>query len=123
LSNEANLKYKFRLLKYSLSHFLLLKRHLSVTWASTPYLAKRWRAAHRAILEEKRASHLSKPVGWKEYCEEGFARTLDIMVVTLAPTEINRSRSSTKRVDLARSGAAAIYLPQKHMDMVTTVEI
>lgn len=182
LSGEASLRYKFRLFAYSLLPRLLLKRHLSVTWASTPYLAtklggkscgvevllpapprSKWSSAplqstvadpsigeltiayhataihvqeheflapiinevlasrahvHFEVFGGRRVERLWKeskrvtfrrPVGWKEYCEEGLTRTLDIMVVPLAPNPVNKSRSSTKRIDVARFRAAAIF--------------
>lgn len=49
------------------------------------------------------------PTTWSEYLEETRERTIDIMLVPLTPSIVNDCRSPTKRIDVARAGAAAIF--------------
>lgn len=46
---------------------------------------------------------------WKEYLYETKRRHVDIMLVPLLQNKMNDARSSTKRFDVARMGAAAIF--------------
>ncbi|MDH0910461.1 hypothetical protein N5C66_22660 [Rhizobium pusense] len=46
---------------------------------------------------------------WKEYLYETKRRQVDIMLVPLLQNKMNDARSSTKRFDVARMGAAAIF--------------
>lgn len=52
---------------------------------------------------------LRQQASWSAYLTEALARRIDIMLVPLAPSPINDCRSSTKRIDVARAGAAGIF--------------
>lgn len=52
---------------------------------------------------------LRRPVSWTEYLSEALTQYIDIMLVPLAPSSVNDCRSPTKRVDVARAGAAGIF--------------
>ena len=182
LGREASLRYRWKLLWSSVLPAVLLRRHLSVVLASTPYLAQilggglrgvrvlppaplaaMWKrdtpisvessedhrvqivVAYHAtsihvsehafllpILREvlsarpnvtfevfggKKVEKLwrnvervkfRRPISWNDYLREGKSKKIDIMLVPLAPLPINESRSDTKRIDIARYGAAAI---------------
>lgn len=49
------------------------------------------------------------PVSWAEYLTESTNRPIDIMLVPLCPSHVNACRSPTKRIDVARFGAAAVF--------------
>ncbi|MGQ2917228.1 MULTISPECIES: hypothetical protein [Rhizobium] len=49
------------------------------------------------------------PVSWAEYLAESTNRPVDIMLVPLCPSHVNACRSPTKRIDVARFGAAAVF--------------
>lgn len=59
-----------------------------------------WRGLDRVQIRE--------PMPWMEYLADANARRIDIMLVPLAPSRVNDSRSSTKRIDAARYQAAAV---------------
>lgn len=52
---------------------------------------------------------IRQPVTWSDYLAEASSRTIDVMLVPLTPSTINESRSATKRIDVARVGAAGIF--------------
>jgi hypothetical protein len=56
---------------------------------------------------------LRKAVSWPQYLEESATRKIDIMLVPLISSKINNSRSSTKRIDIVRMGAAGIFSVSK----------
>ncbi|NRQ18235.1 hypothetical protein [Ensifer sesbaniae] len=60
-----------------------------------------WRGLDRVQIRE--------PMPWLEYLGDANARRIDIMLVPLAPSHVNDSRSSTKRIDVARYQAAAVF--------------
>lgn len=49
-----------------------------------------------------------RPLPWQKYVEENCHRSVDIMVVPVAPSQVNDCRAETKRIDIARLKAAAI---------------
>jgi len=60
-----------------------------------------WRGLDRVQIRE--------PMPWMEYLADADTRRIDIMLVPLAPSHVNDSRSSTKRIDVARYQAAAVF--------------
>lgn len=52
---------------------------------------------------------LRQQASWSDYLAEALTRRIDIMLVPLAPSPINDCRSSTKRIDVARVGAAGVF--------------
>ncbi|MBD9652997.1 hypothetical protein IB267_32030 [Ensifer sp. ENS09] len=52
---------------------------------------------------------IREPLPWTEYVADAKARRIDIMLVPLAPSHVNDSRSPTKRIDVARYGAAGMF--------------
>lgn len=50
-----------------------------------------------------------KPTSWSAYLTEAMTRRIDIMLVPLAPSAVNACRSATKRIDIARAGAAGVF--------------
>lgn len=50
-----------------------------------------------------------KPIPWSTYLEEASSRKIDIMLVPLARSTVNDCRAPTKRIDVARMGAAGIF--------------
>lgn len=53
--------------------------------------------------------NVRKPLSWADYLADGQDHNIDIMLVPLAPSRENDSRSPTKRIDVARYGAAGIF--------------
>jgi hypothetical protein len=49
------------------------------------------------------------PTSWSDYLNKTMQRRIDIMLVPLTPSLVNDCRSPTKRIDVARSGAAGIF--------------
>jgi len=60
-----------------------------------------WRGLDRVQVRE--------PMPWMEYLADANARRIDIMLVPLAPSDVNDSRAPTKRIDVARYRAAGVY--------------
>lgn len=60
-----------------------------------------WRGLDRVQIRE--------PMRWMEYLADANARRIDIMLVPLAPSDVNDSRAPTKRIDVARYRAAGVY--------------
>lgn len=52
---------------------------------------------------------LRRPVSWPAYLAETSGRRMDIMLVPVASSSVNDCRSATKRIDVARAGAAGIF--------------
>ncbi|MDQ1194379.1 hypothetical protein [Agrobacterium sp. SORGH_AS 787] len=50
-----------------------------------------------------------RPVPWSEYLAEAEQRQIDVMLVPLCDSEVNDCRAPTKRIDVARFGAAGIF--------------
>lgn len=50
-----------------------------------------------------------RPVSWTEYLAEATQRHIDVMLVPLCDSEANDCRAPTKRIDVARFGAAGIF--------------
>jgi hypothetical protein len=48
------------------------------------------------------------PLPWISYLKESQRRHIDIMLVPVAPGHVNDCRADTKRIDIARVGAAAL---------------
>jgi hypothetical protein len=48
-------------------------------------------------------------MSWPDYLAEGAISKIDIMLVPLAPSRVNDCRAGTKRIDVARFGAAGIF--------------
>lgn len=68
-------------------------------------------ADHRArrIWQGLGRVQIRKPLPWNEYLAESEGRQIDIMLVPLAPSHVNDSRAATKRIDIARYRAAALF--------------
>ncbi|WP_376742684.1 hypothetical protein [Ensifer canadensis] len=49
------------------------------------------------------------PVPWKEFARRSRQSPVDIALVPLLDSRINRARADTKRIDVSRMGAAGIY--------------
>lgn len=60
-----------------------------------------WKGLERVTIRE--------PMPWSEYIADAKARRIDIMLVPLSPSHVNDSRSSTKRIDVARYKAAGVF--------------
>ncbi|WP_139812015.1 glycosyltransferase family 4 protein [Ensifer aridi] len=60
-----------------------------------------WRGLGRLRIRE--------PLPWADYVADSEGRRIDVMLVPLAPSHVNDSRASTKRIDVARYGAAAVF--------------
>ncbi|MCX8996193.1 hypothetical protein NOF55_16770 [Rhizobiaceae bacterium BDR2-2] len=63
--------------------------------------AGRWKGMERVTVR--------RPVSWAAYLAEASTRQIDIMLVPLTPSPVNDCRSPTKRIDVARAGAAGIF--------------
>lgn len=60
-----------------------------------------WRNMERVVVRT--------PTSWSEYLDDTMQHRIDIMLVPLTPSLVNDCRSPTKRIDVARSGAAGIF--------------
>ncbi len=60
-----------------------------------------WQGLERVTIRE--------PMPWSEYLADAKARRIDIMLVPLSPSHVNDSRSTTKRIDVARYKAAGVF--------------
>lgn len=63
----------------------------------------------RAIWGGLEGVRIRDPLPWPDYIADSAGRRIDIMLVPLAPSHMNDSRASTKRIDVARYGAAAVF--------------
>lgn len=63
----------------------------------------------RAIWQDLERVQIREPMPWMEYLADANVRRIDIMLVPLAPTHVNDSRSPTKRIDVARYKAAGVF--------------
>lgn len=52
---------------------------------------------------------IRRPLPWAVYLADADDHRIDIMLVPLAPSRVNDSRAPTKRVDVARYGAAGVF--------------
>ncbi len=62
----------------------------------------------RAIWQGLERVQIREPLPWGDYLADANARRIDIMLVPLAPSHVNDSRSATKRIDVARYKAAGV---------------
>ncbi|OCP10150.1 hypothetical protein BC362_08215 [Ensifer sp. LC14] len=62
-----------------------------------------------AIWQGLNRVQIREPMPWIEYLADANDRTIDIMLVPLAPSHVNDSRAPTKRIDVARYKAAGVY--------------
>ncbi len=53
--------------------------------------------------------HIRAPLPWPDYFQETASKPADIALVPLLPSKTNSRRSDTKRIDVSRMQAAAIY--------------
>ncbi len=60
-----------------------------------------WRGLDRVRIRE--------PLPWTDYLADANDRRIDIMLVPLSPSHVNDSRAPTKRIDIARYQAAAVF--------------
>lgn len=60
-----------------------------------------WKGIDRATIRQ--------PLPWRDYLKEGVNRRIDIMLVPMSASLVNDCRSSTKRIDVARAGAAGVF--------------
>lgn len=65
-------------------------------------------AALWARLDSERVNVI-KPLPWDKYLLRQTKKKIDIMVVPVAPSRLNECRADTKRIDVARVGAAAVF--------------
>jgi len=63
--------------------------------------AKIWNTVERVTVRS--------PTSWADYLAESVTRSIDIMLVPLCYSNVNACRSPTKRIDVARFGAAGIF--------------
>jgi hypothetical protein len=88
-------------LKSVLSEVLAARPQVEFEVFATGPTHKIWQGMDRVTIRQ--------PVSWTRYLSEASARQIDIMLVPLTPSIINDSRSATKRIDVARVGAAGIF--------------
>lgn len=81
----------------------VLKARPSVVFevVSNAQNASRWRK-----LDDKRVI-IKPPLGWHDYLKEQ-TKQIDIMLVPVAPSQLNECRADTKRIDVVRVNAAAL---------------
>ncbi|WP_426123874.1 hypothetical protein [Pararhizobium sp. PWRC1-1] len=60
-----------------------------------------WQGMDRVVFRQQ--------VSWSDYLAEALTRRIDIMLVPLGSSRVNDCRSATKRIDVARAGAAGIF--------------
>lgn len=60
-----------------------------------------WKGIDRVLLRE--------PLPWDVYLADARTHQIDVMLVPLARSYVNESRAPTKRIDVARYGAAGIF--------------
>jgi hypothetical protein len=63
----------------------------------------------RGIWRDIERVDIRSAVSWPDYVAEASSRRIDIMLVPLSPSRVNSCRADTKRIDVARFNAAAIY--------------
>lgn len=71
-----------------------------------------WRGMDRVVVLE--------PMPWSNYLDDTSRRQIDVMLVPLTPSLVNDCRSPTKRIDVARSGAAGIFSASEAYGFSTT---
>ena len=74
--------------------------------------AQIWRGINRVVVR--------KPMSWGDYLDDTSRRRIDIMLVPLTPSLVNDCRSPTKRIDVARLGAAGIFSASEAYGFSTT---
>lgn len=80
---------------------LAARRHVRFEVFAGKASAHLWRGMERVTLRQQ--------VSWSDYLAEALTRRIDIMLVPLSPSRVNDCRSSTKRIDVARAGAAGFF--------------
>ncbi len=90
-----------RFLKPIIQEVLALRPGTEFEVFGSPKVENVWRGMERVTLR--------RPVSWTEYLGEMLATHIDIMLVPLAPSSVNDCRSPTKRIDVARAGAAGVF--------------
>ncbi len=90
-----------RFLRPIIQEVLELRPGVEFEVFGSPKVEPVWRGMERVTLR--------RPVSWTEYLNETLTTPVDIMLVPLAPSSVNDCRSPTKRIDVARSGAAGIF--------------
>lgn len=60
-----------------------------------------WQGMERVTLRQQ--------ISWSAYLVEALTRQIDIMLVPLGSSPVNDCRSATKRIDVARTGAAGFF--------------
>ncbi|WP_117190676.1 glycosyltransferase family protein [Rhizobium terrae] len=63
----------------------------------------------KAVWRNMERVSVRRQVSWPEYLAEASSRSIDIFLVPLLPSRTNDCRASTKKIDVARYGAAAIF--------------
>jgi hypothetical protein len=63
--------------------------------------AQLWQGMERVTLRQQ--------ISWSAYLAEALTRQIDIMLVPLGSSPVNDCRSATKRIDVARTGAAGFF--------------
>lgn len=63
----------------------------------------------KAIWQGLDRVQLREPMLWGDYLADANGRQIDIMLAPLAPSHVNESRAPTKRIDIARYQAAAVF--------------
>lgn len=90
-----------RFLRPIIQEVLALRPGVAFEVFGSPKVEPVWHGMERVTLR--------RPVSWTRYLNEMLATNVDIMLVPLAPSAVNDCRSPTKRIDVARSGAAGIF--------------
>lgn len=62
-----------------------------------------------AIWEGMADVTIRRPIPWSDYVAEAKQRCIDVMLVPLCNSEVNDCRAPTKRIDVARFGAAGVF--------------
>lgn len=105
-SNEVLIAYHATSVHYSEHIFLrpivteILQKRSNVRFEvfADRRAAKIWDAMERVTVRS--------PTSWADYLAESVTRPIDIMLVPLCHSHVNACRSPTKRIDVARFGAA-----------------
>lgn len=63
----------------------------------------------KAIWQGLDRVRIREPLPWMDYLADAGGRRIDIMLVPLSPSHVNESRAPTKRIDIARYHAAAVF--------------
>ena len=80
-------------------------------------LAARPQAVFEVVVDERTERfwrgldrvEIRRPVSWSEYLARTRDESADIALVPLLPSQVNRTRAGTKRIDVVRLGAAGVF--------------